>query len=300
LEASGLCKIDMTESALKAAGQKIRLIVSDIDWTLVDDKSKISAETAAVVKAVLDKGLTFSVASGRIPRMVEMHIKRLGLDAPFIASGGAAICDPKTDETPYKRIADSKAVYQLLQFCKSRNMEHIAMTSDTVWCSHGGRRLAHYEYYNEQARSVGARLTILKQFSGEADYKALLKTDIYKVLITDLSSDERALVEDYIRSLGCLDYTRSEPTLLDVMAKGTDKGKALKALIKMLGFEKEEVCTFGDYLNDIPMFQESGLSFAVANGHPEAKAAADAVTDTNQNNGVAKAIEKYIRATLIK
>ena len=96
------------------------------------------------------------------------------------------------------------------------------------------------------------------------------------------------------RFIGRLSIYRSEPFFIEVMARGVDKGAAIAGLIERLGLEREDVIACGDGLNDLSMIRYAGLGVAMANAQPEVKEAADVVTLSNDEDGVAEAIERYI------
>ena len=102
------------------------------------------------------------------------------------------------------------------------------------------------------------------------------------------------MTAEYIRSIGSLSYTSSEPGLLDVSAPGVDKGEGVRHLARLLGLEKQKIAVFGDFLNDIPLFDQAGLPIAMGNGDEITKAHALAITASNDEDGVARAIRRYI------
>ena len=96
------------------------------------------------------------------------------------------------------------------------------------------------------------------------------------------------------RFIGRLSIYRSEPFFIEVMARGVDKGAAIAGLIERLGLEREDVIACGDGLNDLSMIRYAGLGVAMANAQPEVKEAADVVTLSNDEDGVAAAVERYL------
>jgi len=91
-----------------------------------------------------------------------------------------------------------------------------------------------------------------------------------------------------------ISFTSSDKGLLDIMAAGTNKGTAVAEVRQLLGLEKDQVCVFGDYINDLAMFDEARLTVAMGNAHNELKSKALFVTDTNDRAGVARALEALI------
>jgi Cof subfamily protein (haloacid dehalogenase superfamily) len=279
------------EEDLRKAGRNIRLIVCDLDGTLLDSRKTISPENLAALRAAQEKGIFVTICSGRVHTMLETYSRRLALRGPLIASNGAVIFDTRTGGISRLNKADPDPVYRLLRFCQDRGMDHIAATSGGCWYSRGSQRIARFEQYNELAKTEGLPLIPLRPFG--SDYREALEGDIYKALISGLSPEEQAETGEYIRSVN-LSVTSSEKGLLDVSAPGVNKGEGVRLLGELLGVEKSGICVFGDYWNDIPMMEQAGLSVAMGNADETVKRRALTVTASNDEDGVARAIRRYI------
>lgn len=224
--------------------------------------------------------------------MLEAYSRRLNIQGPLIASNGAVIYDTRTNTLPYLKAADKEAAYALLEYCRERDLDHIAATARGCWYCKNSRRIGRFEQYNKIAASDGLSLIPLYEFG--SGYRDALESDIYKILVSELDSEEQRITADYIQSLGVLSSTSSEPGLIDVSAKGVDKGEGLRNLLRLLGLEKRQAFAFGDYWNDIPMLEEAGLPVVVGNAEEEVKKHALAVTASNDEDGVALALNQYI------
>lgn len=121
-----------------------------------------------------------------------------------------------------------------------------------------------------------------------------IENEILKLLLYLIPKEEFAALTAFLDSLPEIAYTSSDEGLLDVMAAGINKGAAIAEARNLLGLEKEQVCVFGDYINDLAMFKEAGLTVAMANAHEVLKSNASYVTDTNDRAGVAKALGALI------
>jgi Cof subfamily protein (haloacid dehalogenase superfamily) len=282
----------MKQNHIRQLGQEIRLIVCDLDGTLLNSQKTISAANLLAVRSAQERGIFFTICSGRIHPMLEVYSRQLGIRGPLIASNGAVIYDTRTNTLPYLKAADKEAAYLLLRYCGDRNLDHVAATSLGCWYCKGSRRIARFEQYNRLAASGGLPLIPLYEFGpGRRD---ALESDIYKILVSDLTPEEQRTTVDYIQNLGALSATSSEAGLVDVSAEGVSKGEALRNLLRILGPEKKQVCAFGDYWNDIPMLEEAGLPIAMGNADEEVKKHALAICASNDEDGVALAINQYI------
>jgi Cof subfamily protein (haloacid dehalogenase superfamily) len=280
------------EEELWKAGQAIRLIVCDLDGTLLNSRKLISSGNLAAIRDAQGKGIFVSLCSGRVHTMLEAYTRMLDIRGPVVTANGAVIFDTRTGEIPYRNCADREQVYPLLRFCLARGLDSVVVSSDGCWYSPGSKRIARFEQYNEIARQDKLPLLPLRLF--DPDYREALRGDIYKVLVSGLSMDEQAQVEDQVRSIGNLSITSSERGLLDIGALGINKGRGVRILADLLGIEKNEICVMGDYRNDIPMLECAGLPIAMGNASDDVKHHALAVTAANDEDGVALAIRRFI------
>ena len=282
----------MREEELRKAGQAIRLIVCDLDGTLLNSRKLISAENLAAIREAQVKGVFVSLCSGRVHTMLEAYTRALDIRGPVVTANGAVIFDTRTGEMPYRNFADPERVYPLLGFCLACGLDSVVVSSKGCWYSPGSKRIARFEQYNEIARRDRLPQLPLRRF--DPDYQETLRGDIYKVLVSGLSMEEKVRVEEQVRSIGNLSVTSSEWGLLDIGALGVDKGNGVMILAALLGIKKNEICVMGDYQNDIPMLEYASLPIAMGNAGDDVKAHALAVTASNDDNGVALAIRRFI------
>jgi Cof subfamily protein (haloacid dehalogenase superfamily) len=224
--------------------------------------------------------------------MLEAYSRTLSMEGPLISANGAVIIDTRTGEMLYKNFTDPKAVYPLLLFCREHGLDHLLVNTEGCWYAEGSKRIARFEQYNQIAGEDNLPLIPLRLF--DPDYRTALSGEIHKMLIANLSSNEMEMTEGYIRTLKDLDYTTSDEGLLDVSAPGVSKGAGVAALGRILGLEKQQICVFGDYLNDISMFEQAGFPVAMGNADEQVKRHALAITGSNDEDGIAQAIKRYI------
>jgi Cof subfamily protein (haloacid dehalogenase superfamily) len=280
------------EEELRKAGQAVRLIVCDLDGTLLNSRKQISSENLAAIRDAQAKGIFVTFCSGRVHTMLEAYTRLLDIRGPVVTANGAVIVDTRTGEMPYRNCADRDRVYPLLRFCRERGLDVVVVGADGCWYAPGSKRIARFEQYNEIARRDALPPLPLRRF--DPDFQETLKGDIYKVLVAGLSPEAQAQVEAEARSIGGLSVTSSEGGLVDIGASGIDKGQGVRLLAELLGLEKRKICVLGDYQNDIPMFVCAGLPIAMGNAGDEVKRHARAVTAANDDDGVARAVRRYI------
>jgi Cof subfamily protein (haloacid dehalogenase superfamily) len=266
--------------------------VCDLDGTLLDSNKLISPANLEALRATQEKGDFVTICTGRIPEMMEAYIRLLKIEGLFIAANGAVIADAQSGAMPFVRYADGGESRRLLEYCAERGLDHIACTTGGVYYSGGSRRIGRFEQYNKIAANDNLRQIPLFPF--DADYGKVTGMEIYKLLVSNLAPEEQRDAERFIADLSKLNYTSSEPRLLDVNAAGADKGTGVTNLARIMGFAKDEICVFGDYRNDIPMFEAAGFSVAMGNADEAVKNRATVITGTNDEDGVAAAIRNYI------
>ena len=273
------------------AARDLKLIVCDLDGTLLNSQKTISPANLAAIEAVRKRGILFTVCTGRIPEMTEAYTRLLEIQGFYIAANGAVIFDTRDSSMPYRECVDTEDARQLLEFCKRRGFDHIAATLKGCYYSEGSDRLKRFEQYNEIAGKDNLRQIPLFPFN--SDYRKVKEMQIYKLLISGLSAKEQLETEQYMETLPRLSFTSSEPKLLDIIAPGANKGTGVQNLARLLGISKKQICVFGDYHNDIPMFDAAGFSVAMGNADDTVKNRAAVITGTNDEDGVARVIEKY-------
>lgn len=282
----------MEKSELRKLGQKIKMVVSDLDQTLLNSDATISAENLAAIRAAEEKGIFFTVCSGRISPMMEVYLRTLNIQGPVITTNGAAIVDGNSGKQLSRHTIPHEVAVKILDFARERDYDYSALTASVSYFSANSQRIKRFERYNEIATGSGLHPMRLERFSGRSYTD--IEDDILKLLLYQIPEGETDSVAAFLASIPEIDYTSSDEGLLDILGAGTNKGAAVAEVRKMLGFEKDEVCVFGDFLNDLAMFEEAGLSVAVSNAHEEVRNKAMYVTDTNDRAGVARALEDLV------
>lgn len=282
----------MEHPELRKLGQKVRMVVSDLDQTLLNSDATISAENLAAIRAAEAKGIFVTICSGRIFTMLEVYAQALDIQGPVITTNGAAIVDGKTGKLLSHHPIPRETAVEILDYARERDYDYSALTGQVSYFSSNSLRIKRFERYNEIAEADGLKTMRLEYFDGRS-YTGI-DHEILKMLLYQIPEDEFASVTTFLDSLPDIRYTSSDEGLLDIMAAGTNKGTAVAEVRRLLGLEKDQVCIFGDYINDLDMFNEAGLTVAMANAHEELKCKALYVTDTNDRAGVARALEALI------
>jgi Cof subfamily protein (haloacid dehalogenase superfamily) len=259
----------------------IELVVSDIDGTLITSNHEITPETKRVALELRLSGIHLCLASARPPRSIKPIARELGLRAPFAAFNGALIQLPDD-----QILAGSMVPPNITQRIKSI-ATHLGLD---VWL------YDHKEWWVNQRTPFVDREAQTAGFYPRTDgYPAQLKRENIKLTVAG-TPDVILRAQERIRGeLGSVvAVSRSKPRFLDVTAYGWDKGTAPKRLGQVLGVQPERIAAIGDGPNDIGMFKQAILSLAMGQAVDQVKHQARYVTASNDEDGWARGIEKYI------
>lgn len=274
--------------------KKVRLVVCDMDGTLVDSQKRLTAKTISVIARAREQGVFVTLCSGRISTMMESYWRQAGIVGPVITANGAQIVDTATGNTLWEKRIEPIQALKLMDFCRERSMDYSALCDDGCYFSPVSRRRERFVTYNRIAGDNGDKAIPLVTLETAESNRIILDKAIYKLLVYQLRPGDTDAAREFIDNRTELHYTTSESGLLDISAPGVSKGNGLVQLARIMDIPMEKTCAFGDFENDLSMFREAGFAVAMANGSPEVKAAAHLVTLSNDQDGVAFALEKYI------
>lgn len=278
--------------------QKYKMLVTDMDYTLLNREKKISERNREAFGKALTRGIHMVVATGRIYTSARVYAKLLGVSTPIIASNGAIIReavfnDPEdTERTIFRDILNKNSLGEMIRLTHKYGLIGHFFTEDTI--------------YSEQLMNVSLRYTEWNKYLGEEDQvkirivddleEALLGqgVDILKAVVVDSDSEKIRGLRKEINATGLVSVSQSMKDNLEVMNTGVTKGNAVRILAQMYGIDREEIIAIGDNENDISMIQYAGLGIAMGNAEETLKAAADYVTCDYMADGVAEAIEKFL------
>jgi Cof subfamily protein (haloacid dehalogenase superfamily) len=271
-----------------------KMIAMDMDGTLLNSEKEVSENTKEILRRVSDMGVKLVVCTGRIFASAWIYADIIGTKAPIIASNGAYIREKDRDEVIYKKTLTKEEIIQVVRIVKEYGFYPHLFTSDTIYSEKLVFSSRAYDKWNEglpEERKVKIRITEDLESAVEHEGDKILKV----VVLTEMGEIEKLgeLRREIERSLD-VEVMSSMANNIEVMSKGISKGNAVKILAEYYGIEPGEIICVGDNENDLSMIRFAGMGIAMENATEELKAAADYITDTNDNDGVAKAIEKFI------
>jgi Cof subfamily protein (haloacid dehalogenase superfamily) len=262
---------------------KCSVVVSDVDGTLVTDDKILTPRTRLAVQKLHAGGIAFSIISARPPRGLAMLIERLGITAPVIGFNGGVIATPELSTLSSHLLAPDAARHAV---------EMLTGYGVEVWVFSGQDWLLRDRdgpYVELEKQTIAFAPTDVGEFGSALDAAA-------KIVGVSKDFDSLARCERDVRTGlgGSAFVARSQPYYLDITHPLANKGAALTEIAKLLDVPLAEIAVLGDGGNDIAMFERSGLSIAMRNASPQVQRAADMVTDSNGDEGFAKAIEQFI------
>jgi Cof subfamily protein (haloacid dehalogenase superfamily) len=263
----------------------VRLVLSDVDGTLVTTEKVLTERSIRAVDRLRDAGILFALTSARPPQGLAMFIEPLGITTPLGAFNGGLMADVDLKVLAEKTIED-ELVQPIVELLEAHAM--------SVWVYQGPDwyvRDMHGPHVEHESRTCECEPDVLSDFDG-------LVTAITKIV--GVSDDPAAGAATFAAMKGALGSrvlaTRSQSYFIDVTNPGASKGEVVKYLSSMYDVAPAEVATIGDMHNDLSMFAVSGLSIAMGNADHEVQGAATKVTTSNDDEGFANAIEKFILA----
>jgi Cof subfamily protein (haloacid dehalogenase superfamily) len=262
---------------------RIALVVSDVDGTLLP-RDKILTEGAKnAVRALREAGIGFTIVSSRPTIGMGFLIEPLGIRLPIGAFNGSSIVDPQLKPIEQHLIAPAVA---------QRSLDVLNEFGVEIWLFTNDRWYARDpdgEYVPGEKRAIKADPTTVADFTPHLSGACK---------IVGASSDAALLArcEAAMQQAVGTEATavRSQTYYLDVTPAGHDKGTFVDAMARRLEISADAIATIGDMHNDLPMFARSGVSFAMGNAADDVKQRATHVTDTNERDGFARAIETIL------
>jgi Cof subfamily protein (haloacid dehalogenase superfamily) len=262
---------------------RIALVVSDVDGTLVTRDKRLTDAARAAVQRLHDAGVAFTITSSRPPFGMTMLLKPLAVALPFGAFNGSSIVGPGL-EVVSRHVIPPDAARRSLDVLADCKVDAWLFTDDQWLIANPDG-----DYVTHEAKTIQTKPTVVTDFGPVLS--AACK-------IVGVSADAERLKRCEATMQAALGESahavRSQTYYLDVTPPGQDKGVFVRAIAARLAIATEAVATIGDMQNDVPMFKASGLSVAMGNATDEVKAHAMLVTDSNEDEGFAHAVDMIL------
>ena len=267
---------------------KYKLIILDLDGTLTNEKKEITPHTLDTLLKAQEMGVKVVLASGRPTYGVAPIARKLKLDqygGYILSYNGGEIINWQTGEVLYKNLLDPKVLPYLYQCAKE---------NDFAIMTYDGEFVVTENSEDEYVRRASlVNVMPIKEVENFLD--AVTPRPISKCLIMGEADRLATLEKEMSQALhGRMGVFRSEPYFLELVPEGIDKARSSAFLLRSLGIPKEEMIAIGDGYNDVSLIQYAGLGVAMANAQKEVRENAQYITLSNEEDGVAHVIEKFV------
>ena len=273
-----------------------KLIAFDLDGTLLDDSKQIPPENLRALEDAAARGMFIVPATGRILKGIPEAVKALPFVRYYIVSNGAAVVDTQTGETIFRGEVPLEVALRVYDYLDSLPVLYDCYQDDIGWISRDmyercGPYFRNEPYIMDLVQRLRIRVDDLKETLRQHG-RTLQKLQVY-FLPEDLEERDRQLrlLPELFPELAA---TTSVSNNIELNSIKAGKGKALAALCEHLGLSPKQAVAFGDGSNDSEMLRTAGLGVAMANGMDSVKAAADRITDSNNEAGVGRVIREIL------
>jgi Cof subfamily protein (haloacid dehalogenase superfamily) len=270
-----------------AEKRKISLVLADVDGTLVTEQKVLTERAQAAVQSLHKAGIRFAITSGRPPKGMAMLFDPLRLSTPVAGFNGGLFVKPDLAIITQKTLPEDVAA-KSIELIRSHGLDAWVYRGND-WlitkadAPHVAREAWTVKFEAKVVTDVAEKLDQVSKIVGVSD-------DLDKV--KQCEADAQAAFGDRASA------NRSQPYYLDITNKDANKGAVAEYLSSHLDVPAEEIATIGDQPNDVLMFKRSGLSIAMGNASDEVKAQASVTTDSYNDEGFAKAMERFILGSL--
>jgi Cof subfamily protein (haloacid dehalogenase superfamily) len=261
----------------------IRLLLADVDGTLVTQEKVLTEAAIAVVGELHRAGVLFALTSGRPPRGMSMLIEPLHVRTPIAAFNGGLLVDHDMNVIEQRTIP-AELVAPTIELLRAHDID--------VWLYQGADWLVQDPdgpHVDREAATVQFAPTVRADYDG-------LSEDVAKIV--GVSDDHDAVAQAVTaaqeRFGDHVSAARSQPYYVDVTHPQANKGSVVEYLSRRYDIPEQQIATIGDMPNDVLMFARSGLSIAMGNADREVQRAARRVTDSNEEDGFAQAVRRFV------
>lgn len=262
---------------------KYKMLVLDMDDTLLTDDHTISEENAAMLSKAQELGVYVILASGRPTPAMTAYAKELQLDNSYMISyNGAVITDLKEDKVIFEQTLTQEQIHELYDYSLKSNTHIITYVDGKIVSE------TDSEYIEIEKNITGLAHNKVVSFKEEVQSSAV------KCILLEEPGYLKEVEKDLKAAMPHLSVSMSKPFFLEVAQNGIDKGASIKFLAEKLGILQSEIIAVGNAGNDLTMIEYAGLGVWVDNVDPELRDKGDFIVASNNNHGVAEVVRRFI------
>ncbi len=286
-----------------------KLATVDLDGTMLNSYGIVTENTKKAIKKTIEKGTDVVITSGRPIDSIKTIAKEIGSNNYFIAGNGALIYDIKKDEIIYEKYMTKQKVLEIIKICEENSISYNVYTDKTILATALKYNVLYYhkenlkkeenkktnisivenmyEYVKDMQEEKFLKITICDE--SQSIFQSIIRKlrQIDEIEVLDVSHMSRKVIRQGTEDVP-IEYYYTEISLANV-----DKWNAIEFLMQRLEISKEEIIAIGDNVNDKKMIENAGLGIAMKGSTPIVLDVANYITDTNNEDGVANALEKF-------
>ena len=287
-----------------------KLITIDLDGTLLNRYGEVTEYTKDIIKKTTNKGVLVVLASGRISESVLTIAKEIGADKYYISGNGSVLYDMQKDEILYENYLTKEKVLEIIELCDKNSIYYNIYTENAVLAKSLNYNVEFYNYENTKKSSdKKTDINIVEDM-----YNYIRNSNLNKFLKITICDENKIVFSSILRKIknisdiDVLEVSHMSQKKIktgtkevevgyfytEVSSKNVDKWFAIEKVMELENIKKEEVMALGDNNNDIVMIKNAGLGVAMGHSNEQVKKVADYITVDNNEDGVAKAIERYV------
>ncbi len=260
----------------------IKLVATDIDNTILKEDKIFTEGVKKCVKELETKGVKFALVTGRMNASTKKVAQKLGTNGILVSFQGGCVLDG--DKVLYQKFLNPDVIPEIVQWARENKIHINVYIDDDLYVEMDDNEIALYS----KQQNI--------DYIHTEDFLSLDLNKVYKIVAIDTKNADRVekwrkyLKEKYPNFY----IVKSTDFYCEILSPEATKGSAVRFLQDYYGLKKEEILTIGDQENDIELLKSGGVKIAMGNATDELKKFADYVTDTVENDGFVKAIEKYV------
>lgn len=273
-----------------------KMICIDMDGTLLGKGRKISDYSKQIIKEAYKKGIEIVITTGRIYNNAAYFSELLGVKSPVIAANGAIVREKNTDNIIYSSPMKTEECIEVARFLKSKKVSFHFYTLDTIYCNSKLNKFLTKIYMKSKLQFENYKIEY-KVVKENSEWEKIFKENedqITKCIAFSLNHKKIFEIKEKLKDHNGIVYYGAGRKSVEINAQNASKGNAVKALAEYYNISPEQIMCIGDNENDISMLKYAGLAVAMENAVEDAKKVSNYITDSNKEDGVAKAIQKFI------
>jgi len=261
----------------------VRLVIADVDGTLVTQDKVLTPRAISAISLLREAHVLFAITSGRPPKGIKMIIDALDLSEPVSAFNGGVVVNPDLSVIA-SHLLEADVAAEVIRLIGEHGLD-VWLYSESEWYVHD----PNAPHVDREQWTVKFPPVVVADYTDHLD-------DVAKIVGVGDDLPAVARCEKDMQDWGGarISAERSQPYYLDVTNPKANKGEVVLMLSKLLAIPPEQIATIGDMPNDTLMFEKSGVSIAMGNASPEVQSAATYVTTSNEEDGFANAMERFV------